>query len=69
MLKVLATVRRRPGMTEAEYRSYLQDVHGGLVKANPLGVARYVQNHVFDSAFGSADATEYMGRLSPRFGG
>jgi len=61
MLKVIAAVRRRPGMTETEYRRYVQDVHGGLVKANPLGVARYVQNHVFDSAFGSADATEYVG--------
>jgi hypothetical protein len=61
MLKVIATVRRRPGMTATEYRRYLEDVHGGLVRANPLGVARYVQNHVFDSAFGSTDATEYVG--------
>jgi hypothetical protein len=61
MLKVLATVRRRPGMTGTEYRGYLEDVHGRLVRANPLGVVRYVQNHVFDGAFGSAGATEYVG--------
>lgn len=58
MVKMMAAVCRRPGMTHAEYIAYVHRVHGGLAQANPLTIQRYVQNHVFDAAFGAlTDAT------------
>lgn len=50
---MMAAVCRRPGMTHAEYVAYLQHVHGALSTANPVTLRRYVQNHVFDAAFGA----------------
>ncbi|MBT2297415.1 EthD domain-containing protein [Pseudomonas fluorescens] len=52
MIKILAAVRRKPGMTHAEFLEYIEHEHGRIAKAKPLGVKRYVQNHVIDSAFG-----------------
>jgi hypothetical protein len=40
-------------MTHAEFLDYIEHEHGKIAKAKPLGVKRYVQNHVIDSAFGS----------------
>lgn len=54
MIKMLAAICRRPGMTHAEYLAYVHHVHGAIARANPVTMKRYVQNHVFDSAFGSA---------------
>lgn len=61
MIKVLGAVTRRPGMTHAEYLSYIQHVHGKITTDNPLTISRYMQSHVFDGAFGShAEATHCM---------
>jgi len=54
MLTLIAAVRRKPGMTHQAFVHHLQHVHGPLSAAKPLGVRRYVQNHVFDASFGSA---------------
>ena len=54
MIKMMAAVCRRPGMTHAEYIAYVQYVHAAISNENPLALRAYVQNHVFDSAFGSA---------------
>ena len=54
MIKMMAAVCRRPGMTHAEFLAYVQHVHGAISNENPLSLRRYVQNHVFDAAFGSA---------------
>ncbi|MFZ2986435.1 EthD domain-containing protein [Ideonella sp.] len=54
MIKMMAAVCRRPGMTHAEYVAYVQHVHAAISNENPLSLRRYVQNHVFDAAFGSA---------------
>jgi hypothetical protein len=59
MIKMMAVIRRKPGMTQQEYFSYIRDVHGAISKANPLNVRRYIQNHVFDSAFGTAGDSAY----------
>lgn len=64
MIKIVAGVRRRPGMTRAEYLQYIEEVHGGLSKANTLGLSRYVQNHVFDGAFGKAAYDRWFHRDS-----
>ena len=53
MIKMIAAVCRRPGMTHAEYVAYIQHVHGAISNENPVALRRYVQNHVFDAAFGS----------------
>jgi len=52
MIKMLAAVRRKPGMTHAEFLEYIEHQHGKIAQAKPLGVKRYVQNHVIDCAFG-----------------
>ena len=53
MIKMIAAARRKPGMTHQEYLNYAQNVHGTLARQKPLTIRRYVQSHVFDSAFGS----------------
>ncbi len=52
MIKMLAAVRRKPGMTHVEFLDYIEHQHGKIAQAKPLGVKRYVQNHVIDAAFG-----------------
>lgn len=59
MIKMMAAVCRRPGMTHAEYCAYVQHVHGAISNENPVALRRYVQNHVFDAAFGSASETAH----------
>lgn len=61
MIKTLAAIRRKPGMTQQEYFSYIRDVHGALARAKPLAIRRYVQNHVFDSAYGAEGDPAYQG--------
>lgn len=53
MIKMMAAICRRPGMTHAEYLAYIQHVHGAISREGPPGLRRYVQNHVFDGAFGT----------------
>jgi len=61
MIKMLAAICRRPGMTHSEYVAYVQHVHGAISTENPVNLRRYVQNHVFDAAFGSeAEAAHSM---------
>ncbi|WP_022675874.1 EthD domain-containing protein [Novosphingobium sp. B-7] len=61
MLKIVAAVRRKPGMTHAEYLAYIEQVHGKLATDNPLQLHRYVQNHAFDGAYGSGDRPDHVG--------
>ncbi|WP_327312065.1 EthD domain-containing protein [Streptomyces sp. NBC_01235] len=60
MIKLVAAVRRRPGMTHAEYAEYIEKVHGGIAVANKLTVRKYVQNHVLDSAYGAIGDVGYQ---------
>ncbi len=64
MIKIVAAVRRKPGMTHGEYLRYIHDVHGAIARANTLGLDRYVQNHVFDGAFGQAAYARWFHRDS-----
>lgn len=64
MIKIVAGVRRKPGMTHAEYLQYIEGVHGGIARANTLGLSRYLQNHVFDGAFGKAAYDRWFHRDS-----
>ena len=59
MIKMLAAIRRKPGMTRAEFLHYIQHTHGALAAEKQLGVRHYVQNHVDDAAFGDAADRAY----------
>lgn len=54
--KMLITSRRRPGMTFAEMRRYMLNVHGPLMISDDYFrstyIGRYVQNHVIDAGYG-----------------
>lgn len=64
MIKMIAALCRRPGMTHAEYLAYVQHVHGALATEEPAGLRRYVQNHVFDAAFGTTAETAHVQTLA-----
>lgn len=59
MLKIVAAVRRKPGMTHAEFIDYIVNVHGQIARAEPVRLKRYIQNHVDDGAFGSKHSAAY----------
>lgn len=61
MLKIIAAIRRRPGMTHAEFTDYIVRVHGKLARDNPLRLQRYVQSHVYDGAYGSSARQDHAG--------
>ena len=45
MLKFIVVIYRRPDLTPAQFRRYLEEVHGPLVKNLP-GLRKYAQNYV-----------------------
>ena len=51
MVKLVYVVRKRPDLTDEEFRRYWLENHGPLVKsvAQVLGARRYVQSHTLDS--------------------
>ncbi|HEX8424779.1 EthD domain-containing protein [Hymenobacter sp.] len=53
MIKQMIAVRRRPGLTHQECLDYVEHTHGTIARGGPNGLLRYVQSHVFDSAFGA----------------
>ena len=46
MIKMMAAICRKPGITHAEYLAYVQHVHGAISNEQPLMLRRYVQNHI-----------------------
>ncbi|HTW58798.1 MAG TPA: EthD family reductase [Terriglobales bacterium] len=44
MLKFMVVLHRRPGMTPAEFRRHLEQIHGPLAKNLP-GLRKYTQNY------------------------
>jgi hypothetical protein len=51
----MAASRRRPGLTRAEYQRYMEYYHGTIARQERFAIRKYIQNHVFDSAFGTLD--------------
>jgi len=45
MIKLIAIVHRKPGLSDQQFYSYWKDTHGPLVARILPGVRRYVQNH------------------------
>lgn len=54
MIKLMYCLRRREGLSRAQFQSYWIEHHGPLVKrlAGATRMRRYVQNHTIDSRLG-----------------
>jgi hypothetical protein len=56
-MKIMIVGRRAAGITRAEMKQHMLDVHGPLVVADSrltaASFARYRQNHVVDGVYGS----------------
>jgi len=50
MIKLVFTVRRKPGMSREDFQRYWYDQHGPLVRsrAEALRIRRYVQTHLLE---------------------
>ncbi len=67
MVKFVGCLRRKPGMSVAEFQSYWKDVHGPLVKSVPeffRHVRKYIQGHTVKELAPGFPASE-----SPPFDG
>src|SRR5690349_5660399 len=60
MIKIIAIIRRKAGMTHQEFSAYLREVHGEIGSRNKLAMRRYFQNHAFDSAYGDPADVGYV---------
>jgi uncharacterized protein (TIGR02118 family) len=58
MIKLVFTLRRRPGMTREEFQAYWRDGHAMLVSrhAETLRIRRYVQTHARSSEVAAAQS-------------
>ena len=54
LTKGIFQLKRKPGMSLADFRKYWVEVHGPIVKRLP-GLRRYVQCHVIDAAYQYAE--------------
>jgi uncharacterized protein (TIGR02118 family) len=63
MIKLVFMVRRREGITRADFQRYWSEQHAELVKrhAELLGIRRYVQTHARDTALDDALASSRGG--------
>jgi uncharacterized protein (TIGR02118 family) len=53
MVKAIYLIRRKPGMSGADFHRYWREVHGPIAARIP-GLRRYVQCHAVDSDLGPA---------------
>ncbi len=54
MVKAIYLIRRKPGLSEADFHRYWREVHGAIAARIP-GLRRYVQCHAIDGAGASTD--------------
>jgi len=54
LVKTIFQLKRKPGMSLADFRKYWVEVHGPLVRKLP-GLRRYVQCHTIDGAYTYAE--------------
>src|SRR4051794_8778885 len=52
MIKFIALLKRRDGMSIHDFQTYWRDVHGPLITGAP-GLRRYIQSHAVIEAYGS----------------
>ncbi len=60
MVKAIYLIRRKPGMSPADFHRYWREVHGAIAARIP-GMRRYVQCHAFQ------DAADYDGAAEAWF--
>ncbi len=60
MVKAIYLIRRKPGMSAADFHRYWREVHGAIAARIP-GMRRYVQCHA------TTDDTEYDGAAEAWF--
>ena len=46
MIKLIATIYKKPGLSDEEFYKYWKEKHGPLVSKIVPGLRRYVQNHL-----------------------
>jgi uncharacterized protein (TIGR02118 family) len=70
MIKLVFAIRRRAGISEAEFRRYWREDHAALVTrhAETLRIRRYVQTHTVEPALGDSLAAA-RGSNSGRYDG
>ena len=63
MIKLVFTIRRRPGMTREEFQHYWREHHAALVRrhAETLRIRRYVQTHARETELDEALAASRDG--------
>lgn len=59
MIKMVFTIRRRDGMTRADFQRYWREQHAALIKrhAGTLHIRRYVQVHLHETDLDDAVAS------------
>jgi uncharacterized protein (TIGR02118 family) len=55
MIKVVLLVRRKPGISRAEFRRYYEDRHAPLAASQLRSCVRYVRNFVIEDVVGEPD--------------
>ena len=65
-ITLFAASRRRPGLTRAEYYRYIERYHGTVARLEPFEIAKYIQNHVIDGAFGQVTDKKHRCKTQDR---
>lgn len=70
MIRIEFALRRKAGMSRADFQQYWRDVHGPLVArhSTTLGIHRYIQLHTLDDPINDALA-EARGGMEPEYDG
>jgi hypothetical protein len=70
MIRLEFALRRKPGMSRADFQQYWRDVHGPLVArhSTSLKIHRYIQLHTLDDAINDALASD-RGGMEPVYDG
>ena len=70
MIRIVFALRRKPGMSLAEFQDYWKSQHGPLVAsfATDLNILRYVQTHTLEDPANEA-AQKVRGNMEPHYDG
>jgi uncharacterized protein (TIGR02118 family) len=70
MIRLEFALRRKPGMSRADFQHYWRDVHGPLVakQSTTLRIHRYIQLHTLDDPINEALAVA-RGGMEPEYDG
>lgn len=70
MIRLVFTLRRKPGMSRVEFQQYWRDVHGPMVAkhSSTLNIQRYIQLHTLDDPINDQLAGA-RGKMEPAYDG